>query len=235
MNVIMHLLKALLIILPTMANAQSWSSVPLPGSGLDTTYASNGWIVVTAQDSDPPCTGCGSSMALLWDESATEGFDPLLDSYTPPLLDSIIMVFSNLPNFNFFSLPNFAGLSIQSLDTSYRGAIQIGVLAWRDSAMLTFHTSNLWTKMYFRDQLRGECFMVDSALQYDYMNTQFGYHAEMDDRFLLSPRPCVSTEIREPDQECEDVQYYDLLGRPINPESGLLIRVACGIAELIFI
>ena len=77
--------------------------------------------------------------------------------------------------------------------------------------------------------------MVDSALQYDYMNTQFGYHAEMDDRFLLSPRPCVSTEIMEPEQSCEDVQYYDLLGRPTKSQPGLLIRVACGIAELIFI
>jgi hypothetical protein len=235
MNVIITLLKWLIIISPYMAFTQSWSSIPLPGEGLDTTYASNGWIIITAQDSDPPCVGCGSSMALLWDESATESFDPLLDSYVPPITDSLIMVFSNLPNYNFFSLPNFGGLSIQSLDTSYGGSIQIGVLAWRDSAMLTFHMSDLWTKMYFRDQLRGECFMVDSALQYDYINTQFGYHAEMDDRFLLSPRPCASTEIIEPDQDCEDIEYYDLLGRPTKSQPGLLIRVACGIAELIFI
>jgi hypothetical protein len=76
--------------------------------------------------------------------------------------------------------------------------------------------------------------MVDSALQYDYINTQFGYHAEMDDRFLLSPRPCSTTDIMEPDQDCEDIQYYDLLGRPTKSQPGLLIRVACGIAELIF-
>ena len=234
MNVIVNLLKYLFIILPCMGISQSWSSIPLLGEGLDTSYASNGWIIITSQDSDLPCQGCGSAMALLWDESATEGFDPLLDSYVPPITDSVILVFSNLPNYNFFSLPNFGGLSIQSLDTSYGGAIQIGVLAWTDSAMITFHASNLWTKMYFRDQLRGECFMVDSALQYDYMNTQFGYHAEMDDRFQLSPRPCVTTDIMEPGLDCEDIQYYDLLGRPTKSQPGLLIRVACGIAELIF-